>query len=516
MNLKERFPQIYNRLKLFLKDKAVCGILFSLLVVNIAIKIMYCLNLDLNSDLVSPGMVSIEIYENKNYFLSGYYFPAADPYLFTDILPFHMIPQILSGYDPSVLKITQFAIVLLLTIIIAYNVYKKYDILAGILFLCLFYSMPNTSYYFYAQPVCHSATILFICILGVLYYKYINNASYILLGCSAVLTLAGVYSDKLLIVWFAIPIALTSMVLYFTQEPDKKRFSAIYSVVVCFSAVIACIINKTVVENVQTSYHIINDLEILRNNVSLFINGIVNVYNANIYHYIHNMSFDISTTITIIITLALLVVAVRYAIRNMRTCFITFTLFAFISTIGLYVLTDVAVDIGTSRYLTFPVLLLLIMIVAAVKESDTQYLQILLIVLVLISTSQNILMPNLGTNNEEEKDLISYLDANNLTFGYADYWESNIITYLAGQNVSVRAVTFTDNSLVPYRWLACEDWYRPSNKTSFFLLSREKNLQNRELLEYLANNPPDKALNYKVWDIYIYNKSPRNTLEDYY
>ena len=57
--------------------------------------------------------------------------------------------------------------------------------------------------------------------------------------------------------------------------------------------------------------------------------------------------------------------------------------------------------------------------------------------------------------NREQYELINYLKELNLTLGFGDYWDSNIITYLSKEDILVRPVCFTDEKIIPFKWNAC-------------------------------------------------------------
>ena len=94
------------------------AILAVLIVYGLGAGLMYSLNFELSSDTVVPGVVAKEVFSNGNF---QFEFPVNDPYLFTDIYTFHLLPQVLSGYDPTVLRLTAFAMFLILIAIFSYH-----------------------------------------------------------------------------------------------------------------------------------------------------------------------------------------------------------------------------------------------------------------------------------------------------------------------------------------------------------------------------------------------------------
>ena len=115
------------------------------------------------------------------------------------------------------------------------------------------------------------------------------------------------------------------------------------------------------------------------------------------------------------------------------------------------------------------------------------------------------------TPNQEEYELIEFLESNNLTYGVADYWDSNIITYLSNGRVTIRSVITRNGEIGPFRGLAAGSWYDANeiSKARFILVRNRSPVDtiyiNRENVEpYLAKNPNFKALHFRDYDIYAY------------
>src|SRR5208337_1757723 len=103
-------------------SKQAIIIVFSILVAfGLLCGLLYSINQDLNSDSVVPGLVAMEIFQHGNI---QFNYPADDSYLFTDIYPFYLITQFLSGYNPLVLKLTAYLIFLLAVAVFSFIVYK--------------------------------------------------------------------------------------------------------------------------------------------------------------------------------------------------------------------------------------------------------------------------------------------------------------------------------------------------------------------------------------------------------
>lgn len=93
------------------------------IIFGLASKLFISIYFRLDSDSVGMGLMSMEIGKHNNYLLSGYHLLSSDSLVFTELIPFHLIPQILTNYNPLSLKIITFLIFVLSIIILAYLVY---------------------------------------------------------------------------------------------------------------------------------------------------------------------------------------------------------------------------------------------------------------------------------------------------------------------------------------------------------------------------------------------------------
>jgi hypothetical protein len=97
----------------FSKDSLLSLALVLLTIWGFLTKVFISMNLRLDSDSVGMGLMSMEIGKHNNYLLSGYHLLSTDSLVFTELVPFQLIPQILTNYNPFTLKIVVFFIFVL-------------------------------------------------------------------------------------------------------------------------------------------------------------------------------------------------------------------------------------------------------------------------------------------------------------------------------------------------------------------------------------------------------------------
>ena len=138
-------------------------LLIFFIIEGIISKFLISINRSLDSDGVCPGIVSLEIWRHKDYLLSQFSFNSADPNIFSDILPFHLVPQIISNFDPYAIRIMAFIIFLLIISIFSYLIYNiTGEVLNVLIFSALLANLWPGSFYFFSQPSAHNGTMVFI------------------------------------------------------------------------------------------------------------------------------------------------------------------------------------------------------------------------------------------------------------------------------------------------------------------------------------------------------------------
>lgn len=117
-NISNEFKKVLDDSKIYCafrsnylkNDHLLNWILFLLIVYGLYLKLQSSFSIPLNSDFVLPGLFCREIFVHGNDLLKGYYFPFPDPHIFSELIPFHVLPQLLTRYDPKALYLTSYSI----------------------------------------------------------------------------------------------------------------------------------------------------------------------------------------------------------------------------------------------------------------------------------------------------------------------------------------------------------------------------------------------------------------------
>lgn len=186
-----------------------------------------------------------------------------------------------------------------------------------------------------------------------------------------------------------------------------------------------------------------------------------------------------------------------------------------ISTLAnVYILTITSIEI-LDRYHINSLLLLLPIAGVFLDEFSQLFsslLRPLLIVFVFISMllSQYIYMYKGAINHDYNiniKPVVSYLEDNNLAFGYSTFWNNNIVQVLSNGKIELGCLKDSlDGS--PYYWLTPDRIYKKdyhTGKTFLLLTKDEEKIANKTLL---AKGTKVKEIN--EYCIYIYDINPLN------
>ncbi|MBS0350103.1 MAG: hypothetical protein JSR33_02765 [Proteobacteria bacterium] len=123
----------------------------------------------------------------------------------------------------------------------------------------------------------------------------------------------------------------------------------------------------------------------------------------------------------------------------------------------------------------------------------------------------------IDTDKNGYYNLLSFLQQNHLNYGYADYWQANIITWIAHQQVLIRPLTFYDKTGEATSNLhlqSSELWYQetdlPKEHTTTFIIVQKENSQCQDqtsCAEKISQQfgKPEKILTYHDEFIMVWN-----------
>lgn len=467
----------------------VAGNWFALLlaaftIYGISTKLLFSARMALNADSVCTGLVSMELAKHGNLLLTGFHLTAQDTFLFTEIIPFQLIPQIATGFDPLALKLTGFYIYLLILLLGAFVVYVlTHSRDSALIFVALAANISEPGYLNMANPTSHQATIVFVLIMVLIGLQVLTAgrntrlpASYgIQIAVLAVLAFLTVFSDTLALLWFVVPFSL----IYLLLRKGKTARSDLAVCLLLAVSLIACVLKFVVIGDYVkfigradgSGSGFLARVPHLLGSLGVYLHG--DLYTA----FVDGQAGALGLLILLGFA-ALLLLSVRglLAARNRKATVV----YALVFTSGAIVvsaclLSSLASGLGAIRYLMFTVVS--VFLVAAVsyaslgKTSRSLFALFLIAVLAALAFSAyQSLVSAPWQSNQAEYGLIDYLESHDLHEGYSTYWLGNTVTYLSGENVILRPIRETPGGLTPYYWNSCDRWYSAGTADTFLVL----------------------------------------------
>lgn len=489
------------------------SILILLTIIGLGFKSFHLfVRLFFQSDNVFAGQSAMEFWKYQNYFFSYYYVPSDDSNIF-EVIVFHLVPQILSNYDPIMLKIITFIIFLLIIIIFSFIIF----FLTKSLLNALFFSALLSNWYIdYLSTILwitsHESTILMIGILLMLYFfKPVKNWDIIFL-----VILAGVtFSDSLILVWFTVPMIFTILITNYPKQKLREqivsflKFDLVFKI--AFLSSIVMIYKRIFIDYYIRHPHLFQCSELMcfiNTQIPLFFKSLTLLLNPDLYGIIFKTNpISYIATLFVVILIAytiLLIKNFKLQLKNDIKFFITFVGIMFVITSILYFTTAITLQL---QYLKF-ILICLLSIFCLIDFSKSKYGKWILFIIIIINLFYVVDSPfnKPISSNEEQYHLIDFLKNSNLSFGYGEYWDSNVITYLSHEEVTIRPILI-ENGLDPYYWNSAKRWYN-SIPENFFVIVRTTN---ERALYYFNNNyvlpDPVRIIDYKNYKIFDYNTS---------
>jgi hypothetical protein len=520
----------------FFKDSYVNPVLVIFIIWGLITKFFISINLKLDSDAVGMGVMSMEIGKYHNFLLSGYHLGSADPLVFTELVPFQLIPQIFTNYNPLALKVMVFFIFILSIMVLAYLVWSvSGNFPSALLFAALAANVPFEGYFWFAYPNSHNATTLFGAVILVILFYYslsaekqqdsVGNPRKKKTGetytiprlCSPVLIVLvflAVFSDTLIVVLVLVPFILAYLLFY--EKKTKIMNSLIISLGI--TSVVAYILKTYFITSwIKADYEMNSISEIFFVTIPLFFKTQFLLLNNGLSALAGGSA---AVGPVEIISLVLFAAVILYCIKNgwddwhtiapeQRRLSVVLLFSVFVMAIA-FIVSGYAHNITASRYVTFTALVLLMLVAMTCPVSKKACAYLVVSLLLVSAIAGSLALGSVNTNpNDRELGLITYLKSQNLTYGYGTYWNSNIITYLSGETVTVRSTYFLPDDLMQDHLNSCDRWYttRPDRMFLLYDTTRPEDKAQKNFPLLVKPNNTSQILKYRDYEIYPFNNS---------
>ena len=522
-----------------LNTKSIAIVILAILVIyGLFAGFMYSLNFDLGSDTVVPGIVAMEVFNHGDI---QFDFPVNDPYLFTDIYTFHLLPQLLSGYDPTVLRLTAFAMFLILIAIFSYIIYRYAGTVSALMFAALMANLSPDAYTYFISPEWHEGTLIatgiFIILLN---FDRIKKSSMYWTAACVIAAALVMLSDSTFLALFIIPY-IAYYILFKRAELQKslskkkagkqgngtvdisdkggQKNTDIILLSVALIPTLAWLFKTYEPTSLglwmpyfdSTPVSLVGIQYALTVNLPLYFQCITFLVSQAWYNVLglHIGLLDIPMALIFIAALGISVVRTN---KNARYLYMMFLVAAIVMFLG-FVFSSLTDGLWSSRFLIYTALSVFAVIALGYDEKDESnklnlVLLGLVVVLVLSTVPLNYSrLVSLDSHpNQDENQLISFLESRGYNFGYSDYANANLLTYLSKEQVTVRSVRIQNGKIDPYPWLAAVKWYNV-HPSKFFILSKTGTEFNGGLFVLVNAHPPSLVETYKGYNVFYFNSS---------
>jgi hypothetical protein len=518
----------------FSRDLLLSAALVFFTIWGLVIKFVISLNLRLDSDAVGMGIMSMEIGKHHNFLLSGCHLLSSDSFVFTELAPFQLVPQILTNYSPAALRVMVFFVFIMSLLAMAYLVWLvSKSRLSALLFCALAAAVPPEGYSWLAYPSTHNATILFGAVILILVFSVCRpkkeqkqgsrksrkkavdetpavTKSYTLI--LAALAFLSVFSDTIILVWVLIPLIITYLVLI---RKESRKMDFVVIAVALMSAIAYIIKTYFMVDWLRTDYSINSIPVIVMVNSPLFIKALFLFLSQGLYALVERGTsigpeevFLSVLFIGVIFCCAKSGWSGRKNINPEKKLFFTLILLSVLMMAAAFTVSGYVYHITAARYLSFTALALLMLVAVSCPVTEKTCAVFVLMLLSISSVAGSMYISSMDTSaNGREYDLIRFLKDRNLTFGYGTYWNSNIITYLSGEDVTVRATYIAPDDLLPDLENSCSQWYagRPDRFFLIYDMTRpdEASQKNYHLLTKSGN--ASDVLHYRDYEVFLFH-----------
>lgn len=519
---------------MFNKKDVVNWVLLVLVGFGLISCLLYSINLDLNSDMVTPGLVTKAIVDHHDF---GFTFPVGDPYFFTDIFTFYFVPQVLSGYNPGVLRLTAFVMFLGVVALFSYLVYRHSNATSALIFAALATNLPPEVCGYFLSPEFHVGTLLFTGIFLLLFQKdLLKSASTPVVVALLVVVALIVVSDSIIIAFFVVPYLIYGLYSERVKkapalaEGNKKeqarkalasRKSATKVLAVLVALVFSTLIAYELKANnfftgghtfIITAFKAVDLGKAVGTNIPLYVNALAMLVNGNLRNVLSLSlnGFDVFLALVFVGVLAYSLVAIN---KKAEYLYLMFGLGAAVMLVA-FVFTSFADGLWSARFLIYTAISVFAVVALAYKPEvglgrnlNTVFLAAI-ILLILAAASGNVgkIAGYDYQPNKEDYALIENLEKNGLTFGFSDYNSANKLIYLSQERVMYPQVETVDNGFKVHMMLTTPLYYDLSQGNGYFCLLLNKNdTYYQSELKYAQSHTPLNTYQFGNYSVYQYS-----------
>ncbi|MDD1729437.1 MAG: hypothetical protein LUQ50_10240, partial [Methanospirillum sp.] len=320
------------------------------------------------------------------------------------------------------------------------------------------------------------------------------------------------YSDPYVIFCLIVPVCGSYLLLY----KNKNVKLNILFFVLLISSALTYLFGNRIIELVipdpprfiQYNQLALQPISQIIPNFILFVQGIAYLLNDNLYQigeYANPLNLCISALLLIIGGYLIVVYLQK---TETDTFFKHFLITGFVLIFIFYVFTSMSSGFMTTRYLIFPAIAILLGISLSYSPKKL-HIAALILILLIISVMGSLTSGQKfeSDSNPNQTELIQFLDENKLYYGYSDYWDANLITYLSKFKIMVRSLAIHANdSIETYPYNNNDNWYNYPEGADVFMLTSKPgySINDDSLHSIMQVDPPKNKMRCNEYSIYAW------------
>lgn len=264
------------------------------------------------------------------------------------------------------------------------------------------------------------------------------------------------------------------------------------------------------------------DIDTIRDKFKIYLSSILGMFNASFFGeklMTINTLWCFLRIIVVLFSFYIMFKSIYNFLKHRNTDMVSVVLsLGFLLMSLIFILTDIAVDINSARYIGYLPILSAVLIVRYFKYNDTLITRIankkiskksLIVVYSIVLILSNLAPVDFKKPVTSQDNLAKFLVENGLKNGYAKFWNASHVTLASEGKVNVRAVVYdNDKNIQKFTWFCKNSWYTPDS--SNFVVIENSDSSNdgfgitKESVKKCIGKP-GKVLSFENYTIYVYN-----------
>jgi len=455
------------------------------------IMIYLCSSIPLDSDRANHLLQAQDIAAG-NLFLNGWNLTGVT-FLTTDLL-YYLVAYFLCGLSPKAIAVLGGLMIASATIVSFFlalqgqkdKLFKS--LVTGLLLLVPCWDLLH-HFRVHGGAVCFTLVSFAICFTLVSSKgKEKKGNRSILIGLFICLVL-GAIGDMLFVIEAVVPIILLSGLVLLFEDMKEEKVKCIQLIAVSLGAVLISQIWDLFYFHVgsanKNSYIFqMNFAEVgdWTTKISSFIKDLLSLTNAD---FAGNKIGDIWNLLKIV-NFFILIVSVFIGIHSITVFFkrqiekVDYLSILLVFSIGMSFFAYLFTNMSEPRYISIIPLAATIVVVRNLDNiietiKGVKLFKILVLLLGVAASLckvQDLSLYTYPASNEREKELISYLNARGLNYGYASFWNASKYTVASDNEIKIRHILYNGNSFEMFNWFNKNEWYEEN--TNYILIDNSQ------------------------------------------